>query len=158
MRLAMVLTALCLHAAVASAGSTAEEARAHFERGSALYDIGKYAEAAQEYEQAYTMRQLPELLYNIGQAYRQAGDAPAALRAYRSYLRRVPEAKNRALVESYITRLQHDVDNKPSGKAAGPPAPLPPAPVPAPTPTPTPPQPAMTAAIATPPPPAAEPA
>ena len=53
----------------------AKLARQHFEDGSRLYDLGKFRDAAREYEEAYKYKPDPALLFNIGQAYRAAGDA-----------------------------------------------------------------------------------
>jgi tetratricopeptide (TPR) repeat protein len=86
--------------------------RQHFEDGSRLYDLGKFRDAAHEYEEAYKYKPDPALLFNIGQAYRAAGDAESALTAYKSYLRKVPEAPNRHEVETHIERLQRLVDEQ----------------------------------------------
>lgn len=101
-------------------------ARQHFERGSTLYDLGQFHQAAKEYEEAYKNKSDPVLLFNIGQAYRFAGENADALLAYRAYLRRLPDAANRQEVEARIARLQQLVDAQ---KASAPP----PAPKPAPT-------------------------
>jgi tetratricopeptide (TPR) repeat protein len=97
-------------------------ARQHFEDGSRLYDLGKFRDAAREYEEAYKYKPDPALLFNIGQAYRAAGDAGDALTAYKSYLRKVPEAPNRKEVEGHIEKLQRLVDEQ--HKTPPPPAPV----------------------------------
>lgn len=71
---------------VARADATAL-ARERFQRGTVLYDLGRYVEAAREYEAAYASRSDPALLFNAGQAYRLGGDAAGAHRSYRAYLR-----------------------------------------------------------------------
>ncbi|MCU1280554.1 MAG: hypothetical protein JWM53_4100 [bacterium] len=90
----------------ASHADDAKLARQHFEDGSRLYDLGKFRDAAHEYEEAYKYKPDPALLFNIGQAYRAGGDAGEAVTAYRSYLRHVPDATNRAEVEGHIEKLQ----------------------------------------------------
>lgn len=45
-------------------------ARQHYERGTTLYDLGKYIDAAHEYEAAFDAHSDPALLFKIGQAYR----------------------------------------------------------------------------------------
>jgi tetratricopeptide (TPR) repeat protein len=87
-------------------------ARQHFEQGSSLYDLGKFREAAREYEEAYKLKNDPALLFNIGQAYRGAGADREAVTAYRSYLRKVPDAPNRGEVEAHIARLQKKIDQQ----------------------------------------------
>ena len=86
------------------------EARGRYERGTAMFDLGKYLDAAHEYEAAYELKNDPALLFNIGQAYRQANDPAAALRAYRAYLRRSATPSNHAEVEARIAELEHVVD------------------------------------------------
>lgn len=87
-------------------------ARRHFDKGTKLYDLGKYDEAAVEYEEAYKLKADPALLFNIGQAYRASGKISDALTAYKSYLRKVPDAPNRADVEGHIATLQHTLDEQ----------------------------------------------
>lgn len=88
------------------------DARTHYERGTSLFDLGKYHDAAVEYEKAYELKNDPALLFNIGQAYRLANDHVEALTAYRSYLRRSPDAPNRVEVQSHIDELQQIVDSE----------------------------------------------
>ena len=87
-------------------------ARQHFEAGSKLYDLGKFIDAAHEYEEAYKAKSDPALLFNIGQAYRAAGKPDEALVAYKSYLRNAPDAPNRSDVEEHIAKLQKTIDEK----------------------------------------------
>jgi iron complex outermembrane receptor protein len=94
-------------------------ARQHFERGTALYDLRRYHEAAAEYEAAFELKSEPSLLYNIGQAYRLAGELEPALSSYRAYLRRLANAPNRAEAERHILALQRELEQR---KAAAEPA------------------------------------
>lgn len=98
--------------ATAARADDAGQARAHFAKGTTLYDLGQYKEAAQEYEAAYRYKSDPALLFNIGQAYRFAGANADALRSYRAYLRHVPDAANRAEVEAYLGKLQKLIDEQ----------------------------------------------
>jgi hypothetical protein len=43
----------------------------------------------------------------IGQARRMNGETALALRAFREYLREVPDAPSRAMVEKLIAELEH---------------------------------------------------
>jgi tetratricopeptide (TPR) repeat protein len=106
-----------------------QSARDHFAVGKRLYDLGRFADAAREYEAAYQAKDDPALLFNLGQAYRLAHDARRALLAYRSYLRNVSDAPNRAEVEAHIAELQALVDRQDQAK---PPPPAPPTVTPAP--------------------------
>jgi tetratricopeptide (TPR) repeat protein len=109
LRLAVALTLISGLFAVAH-GDNKKLMREHFERGSAFYDLGKYRDAVVEYEEAYKAKPDPALLFNIAQCYRLAREPESALRIYRSYLRRVPDAPNREEVEQYIQALQAQID------------------------------------------------
>lgn len=109
----------------------AKLAREHFEAGSKLYDLGKFVDAAREYEEAYKAKSDPALLFNIGQAYRAAGKPDEAIVAYKSYLRNQPDAPNRSDVEQHIAKLQQQIDAR---KIVPPPPPPPPPTVSGPTP------------------------
>jgi tetratricopeptide (TPR) repeat protein len=87
-------------------------ARQHYDKGTALYDLQRYAEAAREYELAFEAKQDPALLFNIGQAYRFANQYVKAIGAFRSYLRRLPNAENRLDVETRIAEMQRLLDEQ----------------------------------------------
>jgi tetratricopeptide (TPR) repeat protein len=118
MRPVLVAALLLLVSTVARAEDDREAARRHFDAGSKLYDLGKFREAAGEYEEAYKAKSDPALLFNIGQAYRGAGEAQPAITAYRSFLRKLPDTPNRAEVEGHITRLQKQLDDAAAQKRA----------------------------------------
>ena len=110
----------------------ARVAMEHFRRGTRAYDLGHFIEAAAEYEKAYEAKESPALLYNLGQAYRGAGEHQKALNAYRAYLRNSPaDAPNREAVASFIEALKKTIEvqkqtaEKPPAGAIQPP-PMPP--------------------------------
>jgi tetratricopeptide (TPR) repeat protein len=88
----------------------ARSAREHFERGSTAYDLGRFADAAREYELAYEAKNDPALLFNIGQAWRFAKEHEKAILAFRAYLRREPRTARRAEVEQRIVEMQNIID------------------------------------------------
>jgi hypothetical protein len=102
-------------------------ARQHYTRGKRFYDVGRFADAAREYEAAYEAKDDPALLFNLGQAHRLAGNSTAALLAYKAYLRNVPQAPNRAEVEARVRELQTIVDEQARPSAPPPPAQVAPA-------------------------------
>jgi tetratricopeptide (TPR) repeat protein len=109
-----------------------QSARDHYAKGKRFYDLGRFAEAAKEYEAAYQAKDDPALLFNLGQAHRLAGNYPQALLAYKAYIRNVPDAANRGEVEARITEMQAVVDqqartNKSPPQGTIEPKPLPPA-------------------------------
>jgi tetratricopeptide (TPR) repeat protein len=105
-----MLVAVLGFAGVVRAEDNAAAAREHFRNGTRAYDLGHYRDAVKEYEAAYQVREDPAFLFNIAQAYRGMGDAPNAIRAYRSYLRHVPDAENRTEVETRISDLQRQIE------------------------------------------------
>jgi tetratricopeptide (TPR) repeat protein len=135
----LLVAAALVYATPGLAGDT-ESARAHFNRGTKLYDLGRYLEAAKEYETTYELRDDPAILFNIGQAYRLGGNLPDAIRAYKSFLRRVPDSSQRPQVEAHIRAMQETLDRQRApAPAATPPAATMPSTGPAPTATPSPP-------------------
>jgi hypothetical protein len=95
-------------------------AREHYHRGTKLYDVRKYKEAAKEYEEAYEAKDDPALLFNIGQAHRLAGDYDEAIAAYLAFLRRVPKSPQRIEVQKRVREMRELVDQQRKTQA-GPP-------------------------------------
>ena len=110
-------------------GVTAEqkqEMKQHYEKGQRAYDVGKYADAIDEYAKVYEIGGNPSMLFNIAQAYRLNNQPGEAVRFYRRYLQRSPNAPNRADVDQKIAELEK-IEEKPRA-ATPPPPPSPPAP------------------------------
>jgi tetratricopeptide (TPR) repeat protein len=84
-------------------------AREHYRHGTQLYDLGKYVDAAKEYEQAFQLSDKAAFLYNIGQAYRLGGMPKEALAAYRGFVRREAASSLRAQAEDYIAEMERAV-------------------------------------------------
>lgn len=119
---------------------TAEQKKAakdYFEQARRLYDVGKYQEAVEAYQKAYLNVEDPVFLYNIAQSHRLNNQPEDALRFYKNYLRRSPDAANRGEVEKKMADLQKEIDDKARGQNK------PPAPVEPVTPTVTTPPPAV---------------
>ena len=91
-----------------SATAQADEgaARAHFEKGTAYYNLARFKDALMAFEAAYLEKADPTFLYNMAQSHRQMGNAAEAVRFYKTYLRNAPEAANRAEVERRIAELE----------------------------------------------------
>jgi hypothetical protein len=112
------------------------EMKSLYERATRAYDVGKYAEAIEEYQKAYEIGGDPPMLYNIAQAYRLNDQPGEAVRFYRRYLQRAPQARNREDVERKIADLEKQVEERRKQQAAvtPPPAPAPAVTAPAPAP------------------------
>lgn len=85
--------------------SSLEDARAHVSKAKVHYDLGEYEQAAEEYIQVYRIRALPALLFNIAQAYRQAGKYEKARQFYKSFLRESPDQKSKPVIEKAIKEI-----------------------------------------------------
>ena len=103
----------------ASGPIDAEAARGHYERATAAYGLGNFAEAALSYERAFEQKPDPALLYNAAQAHRRAGNRPRAMELYRSFLQVFPRADNRDLAERHLRELARTSDLE--AQAAAPP-------------------------------------
>jgi tetratricopeptide (TPR) repeat protein len=82
-----------------------EEARQHVAKAKVHYDLGEFKEAAEEYITVYRLRPIPAILFNVAQAYRQAGLYDKARQFYRSYLREAPDAKNKVTIQQSIKEM-----------------------------------------------------
>jgi tetratricopeptide (TPR) repeat protein len=129
-RAAPLLTLHTLHLALGvSASARADDAvtaREHYQKGTSYYDLGKYDDAIKEFEAAYEIKNDPALLYNLAQSNRLAGNSEQALHFYRTYLRYVPKATNRAEIESRIAQLDQLVSQKNAAQVTPPNQAIPP--------------------------------
>jgi cell division protein FtsN len=112
-----------------------QDMKSLYERATRAYDVGKYNEAIEEYQKAYEIGGDPPMLYNIAQAYRLNDQPNEAVRFYRRYLQRAPNARNREDVERKIAEQEKIVEDRRKAQMATQPA----APVPATTTPPAPP-------------------
>jgi tetratricopeptide (TPR) repeat protein len=114
-----------------------DEARSLFERGSTLYALGRYAEAAPLFERAFELKPDPALLYNAAQAYRFMGNKTRALTLYQNYVRLFgDQISNADEARRQIELLKESIAADERAKAAEHPATVqtpPPAPAPGPT-------------------------
>lgn len=81
------------------------EAKAKFEAGVNLYGEHKYRDAVNAFLEADAIAPSAALSFNIARAFEHLDDASAALRWYRDYLRRSPQAQNVADVQARVVAL-----------------------------------------------------
>jgi tetratricopeptide (TPR) repeat protein len=113
MKALLVVAALSVCAATAHAadgGDVLLEAKQHYDRGMAHYELGEFTAAVEEFKLAYARSQAPGLLFNLAQASRLAKDYEQALHFYRTYLRVRPDAPNRDDVERRIVEIEPIVE------------------------------------------------
>ena len=127
----------------ATAQDDVEAAKAHFHRGTRLYEVGEYRQALEEYKAAHLAKPDPAFLYNIAQCHRQLGDLEQAVTMYKRFLSASPNAVNRGEVEKRVAELEGElakrkgaVDAQSAPVPASAPAPSPPPPLAPPPPVP----------------------
>jgi tetratricopeptide (TPR) repeat protein len=83
-----------------------EEASQAFWRGKEYYDSGQWTAAEEQFEKAYLLTKNPDLLYNLGQTYRRAGDCARALDAYDKFAQVAPSSRLAAQAEEQAAALR----------------------------------------------------
>jgi tetratricopeptide (TPR) repeat protein len=98
--------------ALSAADTRREDAKAAFGRGNAAYNLGKYGEAIGEFEKAYSLSRLPDILFNLGQCYRKQWEAEKrselgrrALHYYDALVREAPTSRVRPDADQFIAEL-----------------------------------------------------
>ena len=136
----LVIAGVCLAPrarALADTGSPTEmprtlatRARELFMEGSAFYQAAQYDAAIERFEAAYRLSALPDLLFNIAQAYRLKGPpfCATALRYYERHLHEQPAASNQAEIEELMTEMRRCAALAPAPTAPAPAVPAPTAP------------------------------
>jgi len=103
----LALVLVMLFASVAHAEDpTMRAAKRHFDRGEKLFALGKFDEALDEYQKAYDAKPIPDLLFNIGQCYRNLDDYDKAIFSFKKYLKETPDAPNKEAVDKLIEELE----------------------------------------------------
>ena len=118
--------------AAAYAQDDAEMARAHYSKGTRLYQVGDYRQALDEFKAAHVAKPDSAFLYNIAQCHRQLGDFEQAVTLYKRYLVASPNAANRVEVERRVAEIEAELAARKRQGAVQAPAPPAPAPVVAP--------------------------
>jgi tetratricopeptide (TPR) repeat protein len=89
-----------------------ERARLLFEKGVSAYREGRYYDAVDIFLETNRLYPDPKFSYNIGKAFEGMSNQPSALRYYREYLRRLPEAPDAREVESHVRQLEQALSQK----------------------------------------------
>lgn len=96
-------------------------AKKHFKQGQAHYAHGEHTKALEQFEAAYSYKELPGFLFNMGQCHMELKKFDMALKRYNQYLRESPKARNRAKVEDLMrqaTAAKADVTKEATAKNA----------------------------------------
>jgi tetratricopeptide (TPR) repeat protein len=118
----LALAAACFALSVARRAAAEDDAtakaRVHLRAGIADYDEGRYTEAANEMEQAYALRPLPDLQYDLAQCYERLGRLEDAAKAYESYVGARRDAPDLELVRKRIENLHERAKAVAAGQEA----------------------------------------
>ena len=87
-------------------------ARLLFEKGVTAYREGRFYDAVDIFLETNRLYPDPKLSFNVGKAFEGLGNQPGALRYYREYLRRLPEAPDAHEVESHVHQLEQALSQK----------------------------------------------
>ncbi len=104
-----------------------EQAMVSYDLGKKAYNAARYEDALEHFQEAATRYASPDFQYNIGLCYERLDKPEEAVRAFRTYLRAKPEAKDRPNVEDRIFRLEQqirDAQNQPPPETVPEPAPV----------------------------------
>ena len=102
----------------AHADDKRSRAKHHVTEGLRAQDAGRYDEAIAHYNEAYRLVPHPEILFDLGQAYRLAGDEDSALVYYRRYLAADPEGRVVEEARRWIAELEAAIDAREQAAAA----------------------------------------
>lgn len=91
--------------AEAGAEARRSEAKARFDEGVNAFREHRWADAVQAFRQADAIAPSAALSFNIAKAYERLEDVTGALRWYRDFLRRSPQAANVGEVQARVTAL-----------------------------------------------------
>jgi tetratricopeptide (TPR) repeat protein len=115
MKRIVVLIALALCATPAFADPTPEEiqqAKTLFDEGTAAYKVANFERALTAYEAAHKLYPAPQFLFNIAQCHFQLQNWERAVFFFEGYLREVPDATNRSLVNELIGEARTNAATK----------------------------------------------
>jgi tetratricopeptide (TPR) repeat protein len=88
------------------AAGARERAKQLFEKGVAAYAAQRYYEAIEIFAATDRLYPNPQIAFNIAKAYDALGSRTGGLQYYRDYLRRSPEASDRAQIELRVRELE----------------------------------------------------
>jgi tetratricopeptide (TPR) repeat protein len=108
---------LCLGVSLAH-GEALEEAKRIAKQASIHYQLGRFADASDEYAKSYELVPVPGLLFNLGQCQLGLKSWDRALFFFEGYLRDKPDAPNAALVRDLIAEARKEIAEQRARAAA----------------------------------------
>jgi tetratricopeptide (TPR) repeat protein len=117
-QLLLVVAVLSPATVHAQANDEVDKARARYEQGRALYQIGRYDDAIREFNAGWDLSQKPRFLYNLALCYRKLGDLPKTRDYLRRYLSLAPDNDaNRHSIEGQLADVEAELGTQPAGKS-----------------------------------------
>lgn len=121
--MAWIVLAVLALAPAARADDALLRARAHFETGRGMYELGNYSGAIREFSAGWDLVHKPEFVLNIGQCYRQLGQLAEARAMYRKFLAVArPDDPARPGVERVLAEIDRKLAAAPPPATAPPPS------------------------------------
>ena len=114
---ALFLVAILVGAAQADEDPTVQ-ARQLFDSGRRHFDLAEYDAALADFKEAYRTKDDPVFLYNIALCHRLLGQKAEALRLFKNYLQRRPDAPNREDIERRIAALDDEIASEARARAS----------------------------------------
>lgn len=134
----LIAFVLLLGASFAQAETAQDRARAraYYDRGKGLFDVGRYDEALKEFAAGYAISPRPPFLLNLGQCYRRLGDNKNARDMYRKFLETTQASDpGRGPVERILAELDAKIAEEEAARVVPSPEPsVAPSPSPSPAP------------------------
>lgn len=104
------LTAIAALAPQYARADAKADAKAAYQQGTTHFKAQRHAQALASFEQAFKLDPSPVLLYNIARCAEEMGDVERARTNFELYLKRLPNAADRADVERRIRVMQAVAD------------------------------------------------
>lgn len=82
------------------------QARVLFEKGANAYRDGRFYDAVDIFLETNRLYPDPKLSFNVAKAFEGLGNQSGALRFYREYLRRLPDAPDKKEVDGHVEQLE----------------------------------------------------
>jgi tetratricopeptide (TPR) repeat protein len=118
----LVCAAMVALAAPAEAQKPSKEqiakAQHHFERATRYQELGEYQKAAEEYLEAYALYPEPEFFFNVGEAYRLAGDKDKAIEYFEKYLELDPGGRGSIAARKSVGELRDELEQEKAARRA----------------------------------------
>jgi tetratricopeptide (TPR) repeat protein len=87
-------------------------AREAYREGTRYFEVGDFQSALASFKKAYVAYEEPAFLFNMAQCYRLLKNNQEALRAYKLYLRKVPQAPNREEIVRLIAQIEIAIEQE----------------------------------------------